>query len=113
MPGFIPARTLVVYNNLTYKAIDTRNGLFLESKDSLLSLESVAMAALEAGTILMEAGANAKSDEGCPWAPAERVDLRVDDASLAISVGIDHARITRMHRVGKLGVNQRLIQALW
>jgi hypothetical protein len=105
MPGSLPAGTLVVDNNPTYKAIDTRNGFSLESKDSLLSLESVAMAALEAGTILMEAGASAKSDEGIAQMiahglRAERVDLRVGYASLAISVGIDHARITRIHQAG-------------
>jgi uncharacterized membrane protein YjjP (DUF1212 family) len=66
----------------------------------------------------MEAGASAKSDEGIAQIidhglRAERVDLRVGYASLAINVGIDHSRITRMHRVGELGANHGSIQALW
>jgi uncharacterized membrane protein YjjP (DUF1212 family) len=105
-------------NNLTRKASDTRNGFSLENKHSTRSLESVAMAALEAGTILLEAGANAKGVEGivqmiAQGLGAERVELRVGYASLAVSIGIGDAGITRMRRAGELGVNQRLIQAIW
>jgi uncharacterized membrane protein YjjP (DUF1212 family) len=89
-----------------------------ESKGSLPSLESVAMAALEAGRMLMEAGASARSVQGivemvARGLGAERAELRVGYASLAITIGIDEAGITRMRRVGDLGVNQRLIQGLW
>jgi uncharacterized membrane protein YjjP (DUF1212 family) len=89
----------------------------LESKDSLLSLECVATAALEAGTILMEAGASAKSDEGIAQMiahglRAERVDLRVGYAWQSVSELITRESLASTRR-GELGVNQRLFQALW
>ena len=76
------------------------------------------MVALEAGRMSMEAGASASSVQGivemvAHGLGAERVDLRIGYASLAITIGIDETGITRMRRVGDLGVNQRLIQGLW
>ena len=88
------------------------------NKSPLLSLEPVAMVALEAGRMLMEAGASASSVQEivemvARGLGAERADLRIGYASLAITIGIDETGITRMRSVGDLGVNQRLIQALW
>jgi uncharacterized membrane protein YjjP (DUF1212 family) len=65
----------------------------------------------------MEAGSGAKDVE---WIVetfafglgAERVDLRIGYASLAITIGIGPNGITRMRKVGSLGVNQRLDQEL-
>lgn len=81
------------------------------------ALEPIAMAALDAGRMLMEAGAAAKSVE---WIVeqfayglgADRVDLRIGYASLAITIGIGPSGITRMRKVGHLGVNQRLDREL-
>jgi uncharacterized membrane protein YjjP (DUF1212 family) len=85
--------------------------------DAPVSLEPVVMVALEAGRMLMEAGAGAKGVESVVEAfacglGAERVDLRVGYASLAATIGIGPGGITRMCRVGHLGVNQRLDQAI-
>jgi uncharacterized membrane protein YjjP (DUF1212 family) len=65
----------------------------------------------------MEAGSGAKDVE---WIVetfafglgAERVDLRIGYASLAITIGIGSNGITRMRKVGSLGVNQQLDQEL-
>lgn len=67
--------------------------------------------------MLMEAGAGAKSVERIAAAfasglGADRVDLRIGYASLAITIGIGPNGITRMCKVGHLGVNQRLDQEL-
>jgi uncharacterized membrane protein YjjP (DUF1212 family) len=43
---------------------------------------------------------------------AERVELRIGYASLALTIGIGAAGITRMRKIGALGVDQRLDQAL-
>jgi len=71
------------------------------------------MVALDAGRMLMEAGANASSIDAivaqyARGLGAERVDLRIGYASLAITIGIGSNGITRMREVGHLGVNQRL-----
>jgi uncharacterized membrane protein YjjP (DUF1212 family) len=81
------------------------------------SLEEIAMLALEFGRLLMEAGASARAvDEITAQVAAglgaERVDLRVGYASLAITIGTGSDGITRMRKVGSLGVNQSLDQAL-
>ena len=81
------------------------------------SLEDIAMLAMEFGRILMECGASARLVEEFVMRVAEalgakRVDLRVGYASLAITVGIDDEGITRMRKVGHLGVNQRLDQVV-
>ena len=81
------------------------------------SLEPIAMVALDAGRLLMESGASAASVDQIVTAVARglgagRVDLRVGYASLAVTIGIGEAGITRMRKVGHLGVNQRMDQAL-
>jgi uncharacterized membrane protein YjjP (DUF1212 family) len=81
------------------------------------SLEEIAMLSMEIGKMLMECGASARIvDEFAARTAralgAERVDLRVGYASLAITVGVGPDGITRMRKVGHLGVNQRLDQAL-
>jgi uncharacterized membrane protein YjjP (DUF1212 family) len=81
------------------------------------SLEPIAMVALDAGRLLMESGASAASVEQIVVTVASglgagRVDLRVGYASLAVTIGIGEAGITRMRKVGHLGVNERMDQAL-
>ena len=76
------------------------------------------MAVLEAGRMLMEAGASASSIEEIAETVArglgaERVDLRIGYASLAVTIGFGNAGVTRMRKVGPLGVNQQLNQNLW
>ena len=71
------------------------------------------MLAMEFGRILMESGASARivDEIVCGTARglgAERVDLRVGYASLEITIGIGREGITRMRKVGPIGVNQRL-----
>jgi uncharacterized membrane protein YjjP (DUF1212 family) len=75
------------------------------------------MLALEFGRLLMEAGASARDVEEITaqvavGLGAERMDLRVGYASLAITIGIGPDGITRMRKVGPLGVNQSLDGAL-
>ena len=75
------------------------------------------MVALDAGRMLMEAGASAHNvddivDTVARGLGAERVDLRIGYASLAITIGIGDSGITRMRKVGHIGVNQQLDQAL-
>ncbi|HLP78859.1 MAG TPA: threonine/serine exporter family protein [Candidatus Paceibacterota bacterium] len=81
------------------------------------NLEPIAMAALEAGRLLMEAGASARGVEEIVATVAlglgvDRVDLRIGYASLAITIGIGDSGITRMRKVGHIGVNQSLDQEL-
>ena len=81
-------------------------------------IESVAAVALDAGRMLMEAGASAGSvhgivDKVSRGLGAGRVELRIGYASLAITLGIGQLDTTQMRRVGDLGVNQRMIQGLW
>ena len=82
------------------------------------SLEPLAMLALDAGRMLMETGASASSVEDlvrkvAHGLGAETVDLRIGYASLAMTVFQGHHGITRMRRVGHLGVNMRLAQEIW
>ena len=82
------------------------------------ALEPLAMVALDAGRLLMEAGASANSIDEivakfARGLGADRVDLRIGYASLAVTIGIGANGITRMREVGHLGVNQRLDQELW
>lgn len=89
-----------------------------EDSGSAPALEPIAMVALDAGRMLMEAGARAASIEKivskfARGLGADRVDLRIGYASLAITIGIGPNGITRMRKVGHLGVNQRLDQELW
>lgn len=81
------------------------------------SLEDIAMLSMEFGRLLMECGARALVvDEIVRTVArglgAERADLRIGYASLAITVGIGGEGITRMLKVGPLGVNQRLGQSV-
>lgn len=81
------------------------------------ALEPLAMVALDAGRMLMEAGASAKGTERlvtqfATGLGAERVELRIGYASLAITIGVGNSGITRMRKIGTLGVNQQLDQAL-
>jgi uncharacterized membrane protein YjjP (DUF1212 family) len=81
------------------------------------SLEEIAMLSMEFGRLLMECGASARivDEYVCRVAQglgADRVDLRIGYASMAITVGIGGEGITRMRKVGQLGVNQRLDRAL-
>lgn len=76
------------------------------------------MVALDAGRMLMEAGANANSIDAvvakfARGLGADRVDLRIGYASLAVTIGIGPNGITRMREVGHLGVNQQVDQELW
>jgi uncharacterized membrane protein YjjP (DUF1212 family) len=80
-------------------------------------LEEIAMLSLEFGRTIMEAGAGARIVDEIVGTVArglgaERVDLRIGYASLAITVGIGPEGITRMRKVGALGVNQRLDHSL-
>jgi len=77
------------------------------------SLEEIAMLSMEFGRLLMESGASAWFVDEIVHTVArglgaERVDLRIGYASLAVTVGIGGEGITRMRKVGPLGVNQRL-----
>ena len=81
------------------------------------SLEAIAILALEFGRLLMESGSSARHvDEITTQVAfglgAERVDLRVDYASLAVSIGAGTDAVTRIRRVGPLGVNESLHRAL-
>ncbi|MFZ1054802.1 MAG: threonine/serine exporter family protein [Opitutaceae bacterium] len=81
------------------------------------SLEEIAMISMEFGKMLMECGAgSAIVDEYATRVAtalgAESVDLRIGYASLAITVRVHGKGIARMRRVGSIGVNQRLDQAV-
>jgi uncharacterized membrane protein YjjP (DUF1212 family) len=81
------------------------------------ALEPIVMVALDAGRMSMEAGAGAKGVESVVerialGLGAERMDLRVGYASLAATIGIGGQGITRMRKVGHLGVNQSLDQEI-
>lgn len=80
-------------------------------------LEPIAMTALESGRLLMESGASAAAVDQivatvARGLGADHVDLRVGYASLAITIGIGDSGITRMRKVGPIGVNQRMDQAV-
>jgi uncharacterized membrane protein YjjP (DUF1212 family) len=98
--------------------MDAIETLIPEDSGSAPALEPLAMVALDAGRMLMESGASANSIDEivakfARGLGADRVDLRIGYASLAITIGIGPNGITRMREVGHLGVNQRLDQELW
>jgi len=98
--------------------MDSLESLIPEENSPAPALEPIAMVALDAGRLLMEAGANANRIDAivtqfARGLGADRVDLRIGYASLAITIGIGPNGITRMREVGHLGVNQRMDQALW
>jgi uncharacterized membrane protein YjjP (DUF1212 family) len=81
------------------------------------SPQDIAIVALDAGRLSMEAGASGRSVEElveriAHGLGAEQVDLRIGYASLSITIGIGGEAVTRMRRVGPHGVNQRLDLAL-
>jgi uncharacterized membrane protein YjjP (DUF1212 family) len=81
------------------------------------SLEEIAVLALEFGRLLMEVGSSGRhvdeiTTEVAVGLGAERVDLRVGYTSLAITIGIVRDEVTRMRKVGPLGVNESLYRAL-
>jgi uncharacterized membrane protein YjjP (DUF1212 family) len=81
------------------------------------SLEEIALLALEFGRLMMEAGASGRhvdeiTKEVAVGLGAERADLRVGYASLAITVGIGRDNVTSMRKVGALGVNESLHREL-
>jgi uncharacterized membrane protein YjjP (DUF1212 family) len=93
-------------------------GSGLSATRSLPGLEPIAMAALDAGRVLMESGANARSVEEvvemvARGLGAETVDLRIGYASLTMNISIGASGITRMRRVRHVGVNQQLDQKVW
>lgn len=95
--------------------MDAIKTLISENAGSAPALEPIAMVALDAGRMMMEAGASATGvksivERFALGLGAERVDLRIGYASLAITIGVGQAGITRMRKVGHLGVNQRLDQ---
>jgi len=98
--------------------MDTQKSATTELNPTPPSLEPIAMAALEAGRMMMEAGASAGSVKAvvetfAHGLGAERVDLRIGYASLGITIGVGRSGITRMRKMGDLGVNHRLDQELW
>ena len=79
------------------------------------SLEPLAILALDAGRILMETGASARNIEELVervalGLGAESIDLRIGYGSLALTVFQESHGITRMRKVGHIGVNMRLAQ---
>jgi len=97
--------------------METIETLIPEDSGAAPALEPIAMVALDAGRLLMEAGAGAAGvkaivEQFAHGLGAERLDLRIGYASLAITIGIGPNGITRMRKVGHLGVNQRLDQEL-
>jgi uncharacterized membrane protein YjjP (DUF1212 family) len=80
-------------------------------------LDNAANLALEIGRLLMESGARGRAVEDqvikiARGLGADRVDVRLGYASLAITVGLGHEALTLMRKVGPHGVNQRLDIAL-
>ena len=97
--------------------MDTIESLIPDDSGAAPELEPMAMVALDAGRMLMEAGASANGIDEivakfARGLGADRVDLRIGYASLAITIGIGRSGITRMREVGHLAVNQRLDQEL-
>lgn len=80
-------------------------------------LDEIAALALDLGRLLMESGARGRAVEEqiirlARGLGASQVEVRLGYASLAITVGREGGAITRMHKVGPHGVNQRLDIAL-
>src|ERR1043165_3514592 len=79
--------------------------------------EEIASLALEFGRLLMQAGASASRVDAIArrvaiGLGAAHADMRAGYASLTISIGVGNDWVTRMCKVGPLGVNQRLDDAL-
>lgn len=98
--------------------MDLTEHLTAEDHNPTPALEPIAMVALDAGRMVMEAGANSNAIDAivakfARGLGADRVDLRIGYASLAVTIGIGENGITRMREVGHLGVNQRLDLEIW
>jgi len=81
-------------------------------------LNAITMATLDAARLLMESGGKAKSVDElvhliAHGLGAESAELRIGYASLSLTISIGHSSITRMKKVGLIGVNQQLEQGLW
>jgi len=81
------------------------------------SLEEITDLALEFGRLSMEAGASAHHAEDIAervalGLGAERVDMSIGYCSLAVTISFGHEAITRICKVGPVGVNERLHGAL-
>ena len=82
------------------------------------SLNALTMVILDAARLLMESGGKAKTVDDfvqilARGLGADSAELRIGYASMALTVSIGHSYITRMKKVGLIGVNQRLEQGLW
>jgi hypothetical protein len=81
------------------------------------SLKEITDLALEFGRLSMEAGASAHHAEDIAarvalGLGAERVDMSIGYCSLAVTISFGHEAITRICKVGPVGVNERLHGAL-
>ncbi len=81
------------------------------------SLKEIAALALEFGRLVMEAGSSVRhvdeiAERVAVGLGAERFDLRVGYGSLAITISIGTDEVTRIRRVGPLGVNESLHREL-
>lgn len=81
------------------------------------SLDAIAILALEFGRLLMEAGSSARHVEEITTQVAiglgaEHVHLQVNYTSLAVTISAGPDAVTRMRRVGPMGVNETLHRAL-
>ena len=81
------------------------------------SPENIALLSLEFGQLLMESGGSGRAvvdsiAQVATGLGADSVDVRVGFASLIINVGTGSNEITRMRKIGPIGVNQKLHQTL-
>lgn len=81
------------------------------------SLDDIAMLSMEFGRLLMQSGASARFVDEIVGSVArglgaERVDVRIGYASIAVTVHIGGGGVTRMRNVSELGVNQRFAHSL-
>jgi uncharacterized membrane protein YjjP (DUF1212 family) len=81
-------------------------------------LEPLVMAALDAGGMLMEAGASGRGVQEIVQTVAygfgaEQVDVHIGYASMAVTVRRGDAGITCLREVGHIGVNERMAEELW
>ena len=84
-----------------------------KTDQSAPSPEDIATVALEAGRLLMQSGANAKSVQQIVEnvggsLGADSVEVHLGYASLGLNIIVGKSRITHMRKVGPVGVNHRL-----
>jgi len=80
-------------------------------------LEAVADVTLTFGQLMMESGASGRhveevSEQVAYGLGAAKLDLRLGYASLAVTISFRDEVITRVRKIGPLGVNQRLLHSL-